>query len=46
MIAGAAAQAAERLSAWTDHPPPKRVAITEWDSLEQAEDLLQIEGLD
>ena len=33
MIAGAAAQAAERLSAWTD-PPPKRVAIAEWDSLE------------
>ena len=35
MIAGTAAQAAERLSAWTD--PPKRVAITEWDSLDQAE---------
>jgi len=35
MIAGAAAQAAERLSAWTDHP--HRVAITEWDCLEQAE---------
>ena len=28
---------AERLSAWTDHPYPKRVAITEWESLEQAE---------
>ena len=32
MIAGTAAQAAERLSAWTD--PPKRVAITDWDSHE------------
>ena len=25
------------MSAWTDHPYPKRVAITEWESLEQAE---------
>ena len=37
IFAGTAAQASERLSAWTDHPPPKRVAITEWDSLDQAE---------
>jgi hypothetical protein len=30
-----------------DGPPPRqRVAITEWDSLEKAEGLLQIEGLD
>ena len=45
MIAGAAAQAAERLSAWTD-PPPKRVAIAEWDSLEQAEAFFKSKATD
>jgi hypothetical protein len=27
-------------------PPPKRVGLTEWDSLEKAEGVLQVEGLD
>ena len=31
------AQAVERLLAWKGRPPPQRVAITEWDSLEKAE---------
>jgi hypothetical protein len=31
------ARVAERSLAWKGRPPPKRVAITEWDSLEKAE---------
>src|SRR2546423_6599528 len=35
--AAISALAAERLSPWRGPPPPARVAITEWESLEKAE---------